>query len=76
MRINHERGFYGPRHQSHTQLCEVFGHLNELFRTYKSESSTSETDVFCEAVLKELMEKCILSLLLNCLKICNKTESL
>lgn len=51
-----ERGFYSPRHQSHIQLCEVFGHLNELFRTQSSKRSTnpnpSDTDVFCDAMLK------------------------
>lgn len=52
MRISYERDFYSPQHQSHIQLCEVFGPLNELLTAHSSKRSTSETDVFCEAILK------------------------
>lgn len=46
MRINNERDFYSPQHQSQIQLCEVFGPWMSCSEHMVQKGSTSERDSF------------------------------
>lgn len=58
MRVKHERGLHGTRHQSHSQLCEVSGILKKTAAQSARFKKFDFWQMFCEAMKRVELDTC------------------